>query len=186
MRRCRPRLGPRRRTRRLYRPSEIRAFRTNPSIVSPPTGAGITGSRTIACADVGRSRRRQPDHVQHQGGAVVGAAGVEGGRDQRAGGILGRGALAQDFGDALLAQKPMHPVAAQQKPVVHRHRLRGVIKAHLGLDPERAGERVRATSAILAHMVGRQAAQAVTAEPIGAGIPDMQQVGDAAAQHQAP
>ena len=44
--------------------------------------------------------------------------------------------------------------------------------------------RVRATRAILAHMVGGEACQTVAAQPIGAGIPDMEQVGDAAAEHQ--
>ena len=49
---------------------------------------------------------------------------------------------------------------------------------------QRAGERVRATRAILAHMVDREAGHAVAAQPVGARIPDVQQVGDAAAQHQ--
>ena len=135
-------------------------------------------------ADVGRSRRRQRDYIQNQGGAVVGAAGSERGRNQRTGGILGSGALAQDVGDALIRQKPVHAVAAQQEAVVQRHRLRGVVEAHFRLHSQRAVERVRATRAILAHMVCGEASQAIAAQPIGARIPDVQQVGDAAAQHQ--
>ena len=52
-------------------------------------------------ADIGGFRRRQLDHVEHQGRAVVGAAGIERGRDQRARRIVGRGALAQDVGDGV-------------------------------------------------------------------------------------
>ena len=51
--------------------------------------------------DFGRFRRRQLDHIDHHGRAVVGRAGIERGRDQRARGIFGRRALAQDVGDGL-------------------------------------------------------------------------------------
>ena len=135
-------------------------------------------------ADVGRSRSRQRDYIQNQSGAIVGAAGLERGRNQRAGGILGSGAFAQDVGDALFRQKPVHAVTAQQEAVVQRHRLRGIVEAHFRLHSQRTVERVRAASAVLAHMVGGEASHALAAQPIGAGIPDMQQVGDAAAQHQ--
>ena len=84
----------------------------------------------------------------------------------------------------LIRQKTVHAVTAQQETVVQRHRLRGVVEAHFRLHSQRAVERVRAARAILAHMVGGEASHAVAAQPIGARIPDMQQVGDAAAQHQ--
>ena len=79
----------------------------------------------------------------------------------------------------------MHAVAAQEKTVVQRHRLAGVIEPQLRLDAQRAGQDMRAAgSALLPHVIGGQAGQAVAAEAIGARIPDMQQVDDAAAQHQ--
>src|SRR6266851_3164211 len=86
----------------VYRPSEISAFRTNPSIVSPRSGTGITRSSRMA--------------------ALIYA--------------------------------------------------------------ERAGQRVRAAGAFLAHMVGREAGHAIAAQSVGPGIPDMQQVRDAAAQYE--
>ena len=67
----------------------------------------------------------------------------ERGRNQRAGGILGSGALAQDVGDGSRSrQKPVHAVAAQQEAVVQRHRLGRVVEPHFGLDAKRAGESV--------------------------------------------
>src|ERR1700720_2344055 len=114
---------------RLYRPSEIRAFRTNPSIVSPLSGTGITGNCRMA--------------------ALMSA--------EPASGILGRRAFAQDVGDALFRQRPVHTIAAQQETVVQRHRLRVVVEAHLRLHSERAGKRVRASGALPAHMVGGEA-----------------------------
>ena len=137
-----------------------------------------------AGADVGRFRRRQANHVEHQRGAVVGAAGIERGRHQRAGGVLGRDALAQDVGDALGRQEAVHAVAAEQEAVVLRHRLAGVVEPHLGLDAQRAGKDVRPAGAALPHMVDGQAGQAVAAQPVGAGVADMQHMRDAPAQHQ--
>ena len=76
------------------------------------------------------------------------------------------------------------PVAAQQEAVVQRQRLAGVIQPYLGLNTERTGQNVRPASAIVAHVVGGQTAEAVAAQPIGAGIADVQSVRDAAAEHQ--
>jgi hypothetical protein len=78
----------------------------------------------------------------------------------------------------------VHAIAAQQKAVVQRHRLRGVVQSHLCLHAQRAGERVRAAARFMAHMIDGQAGQPVAAEPVSARIPDMQQMGDPATQHQ--
>ncbi len=109
---------------------------------------------------------------------------MERSRHQRAGGILWGGAFAQDVGDAPFRQKTVHAVTAQQETVVQRHRLRCIVEAHFRLHPQRAVEHVRAASPVLAHMVCGEASHAIAAQPIGARIPDVQQVGDAAAQHQ--
>ena len=52
----------------------------------------------------------------------------------------------------------VHAVAAQQEAIVQRHRLGGVVEAHLRLDAERAVQHARAAGAGLAHMVGGEAA----------------------------
>ena len=82
------------------------------------------------------------------------------------------------------AQEAVHAVAAKQEAVVPRHRLGGVVEPHLGLDAERAVKDGRPAGARFAHVVDGQAVQAVAAQPIGAGVADMQHVRDAPAQHQ--
>ena len=144
----------------------------------------MIGSCSIAALTSVDPACRQRDDIEDERGGVVGAAGLERRRDQRAGGILGSRALAHDVGDGLFRQKPVHAVAAQQKTVMQGDRLGRVVQAHFGLDPERAGQNVRAGGAVLAHVVGGEAAEAVAAEAIGAGVPGVQEVGDAAAQHQ--
>ena len=67
---------------------------------------------------------------------------------------------------------------------MQRHRLGGVVEPDLGLDAERPVEDVRAAGAVLAYMVDGQAGEAVAAQPIGAGVADMQHMRDAPAQHQ--
>ena len=135
--------------------------------------------------DLGRFRRRQLDHVDHHGGAVVGRAGIERGGDQRTRGIFRRRALAQNVGDGLGPQIAVHAVAAQQEAVVQRHRLGGVVEPHFGLDAERAEQDVGAAGAggALAHMVGGEQRQAITAEPIGAAVTNMQHMRNPPAQH---
>ena len=81
-------------------------------------------------------------------------------------------------------QEAVHAVAAQEEAVVQRHRLGGIVEPHLGLDAERAGKDVRPTGAVVPHMIGGQAGEAVTAQPIGARVADVQHMGDAPAQHQ--
>ena len=44
-------------------------------------------------ADVGRNRGRQPDHVEHQSGAIIVAAGIERRGHERARRIIGSRAL---------------------------------------------------------------------------------------------
>ena len=78
----------------------------------------------------------------------------------------------------------MHAVAAQQETVVQRDRLSCIVETHFRLHSQRAVEGVRAASAVLAHMVGGEASHALATQPVGARIPDMKQVGGAAAQHQ--
>ena len=96
---------------------------TKPSIVSPPIGTGISGSCRMAApmsADsaVGSATTSSTSAVQLSVPPESSAA-----RDQRARGIARRRALAQDVGDALVGQEPVHAVAAQQEAVVQRHRL---------------------------------------------------------------
>ncbi len=129
-------------------------------------------------------RGRQVDNVDDKRRAIVGAAGLERGRDQRARGIVGRRARAQNVGDVIGRQIAVHAVAAQQKAIVQRHRLRGVVEPHLGLDAERAVENVRPAAATLAHMIDGQERQAVAAQPVGARIADMKHMRDAPAQDQ--
>ena len=81
-------------------------------------------------------------------------------------------------------ERAVHAVAAEQEAVVLRQRLAGVVQPHLGLDAERAGQDGRPAVAALPHMVGGQQRQAVAAQPIGAGVADMQHMRDAPAQHQ--
>ena len=76
----------------------------------------------------------------------------------------------------------MHAVAAQQKPIVQRDRLRPVVEARFRLGAERAGQHARPAGAAVAGMILGEAGEAVAPQPIGARIADMQQVGDAAAQ----
>ena len=105
-------------------------------------------------ADVGRDRRRQSDHVKNQRGAIVGAAGVEGGRHERAGGGLRSRPLAQGLADAVVGQDSVHPVAAQEKAVVQGDRLRCVVEARLRLDAERASKHARSPGPLLPRMIG--------------------------------
>jgi hypothetical protein len=135
-------------------------------------------------ADLSRFHRRQLDHVEHQGRAIVGAAGLQRGCHQRAGGILGGRALAENVSDGLGAEEAVHTVAAQKEAVVPRHRLGGIVQPQLCLDAERAGKDVRPTGAVVPHMIGAQAGEAVTAEAISARVADVKHVGDAPAQHQ--
>ena len=65
----------------------------------------------------------------------------------------------------------MHTVAAQKEAVVPRHRLGGIVQPQLRLDAERAGKDVRPTGAVVPHMIGGQAGEAVTAEAISARSP---------------
>ncbi len=67
---------------------------------------------------------------------------------------------------------------------MQRHRLGSVVEAHFRFDAERSVKGVRATRAAAAHMIGGKTGEAIPAQPVRARIPDMQQVGDAAAQHQ--
>ena len=135
-------------------------------------------------ADVGRSRRRQRDDVEHQRGAVVGAAGSSAAATSAL--AVSSGAERSRRMSAMLwsVRNPCTPSLHNRKRSCSATGWRGVVEAHFRLDAERAGQRVRAAGAFLAHMVGGQAGQAVAAQPIGAGIADMQQMGDAAAQHQ--
>jgi hypothetical protein len=127
----------------------------------------------------------QAHHVEHQRGAIVAAAGIERGRDQCASGIFGGNALAHDGGDELVREIAMDAVAAQQKAVVLCHRLTVVIEPHLRLDAQRASKDIRPAGATaVAYMIGRETAQVVAAQPVGAAVADMQHMGDAPAQHQ--
>ena len=134
-------------------------------------------------ADIVGARRRQRHHVQHERGAVVGAAGLERRIDQRSAGILGRRAYPQDVGDAFVHQRAMHPVGAQQEAIVQRHRMAGVVQAQLRLDAECASEH-RRIRPVLAHVVGGEAQQAIAAQPVGPRVADMQQMRETAAQDQ--
>ena len=111
-----------------------------PSIVSPLTGVGISGSCMIAPPTSAETAVGRATTSRHQGRAIVGAAGVERGRDERARGVVGSGALAQELGDALIGQEPVHAVAAQEEAVVQGDRLRRVVQPHLRLRAERARE----------------------------------------------
>ena len=134
-------------------------------------------------ADIIGARRRQCHDVQHERGAVVGAAGLERRLDQRSAGILGRRTHPQDVGDAFVHQRAMHAVGAQQEAIVQRDRMAGVIQAKFRFDAECAGEHRRIPTAV-AHVVGGQAQQAIAAQTVGARVADMQQMRETAAQHQ--
>ncbi len=159
-------------------------FTREPTHASRPKDARDQRQFCNVGADVGCFRRFQADHVEHQSGAVVGAAGIEGRLDQRARAIFGRDALAHDVGDGFRREIPVHAIAAEQEAVVLRHRLTGVVEPHLGLDAKRAGEDVRPAGTGRPNVVGGQQVQAIAAEPIGAGVADMQHMRDASAQHQ--
>ncbi len=133
-------------------------------------------------ADIGGGGRRQRHHVEDQRGAIIGAAGVEGGRDQRFGGVVGSGAVAQGLGDPLVGQEPVHAVAAQEKPVMQRDRLRRIVEARLALGAERARQHPRLARAAVTGMVLGETGETVAPQPIGAGIADVQEMGDPAAQ----
>ena len=77
----------------------------------------------------------------------------------------------------------MQAVAAEEKSVVERDRLRGIIEPYFGFDFERAVENVLAARRV-AHVVRRQTGETVAAEPIGAPIADVQHMHRAPAQHQ--
>ncbi len=136
-------------------------------------------------ADVGGFAGRQVDHVGNKRGAIVGRARLQRRRHQGARSVFRRRALAQNVGDVFGRQIGMNAVAAEQKAVVQRHRLGGVIEPQFGFDAERAIEDVRsAAAARLAQMIGGQEREPIVAQPIGARVADMNNVGDAAAQDQ--
>ena len=58
-----------------------------------------------------------------------------------------------------------------------------IVEPDFGLDAEGAGEDIGPAAGILAHVVGGHACESVTAQAIGARVADMQDMGDAAAQH---
>ena len=107
--------------RRLYRPSDSSTLRAKPSIVSPPSGTGISGSCIIAvpmsadCA-VGRSTTSNTKAVQlselPDSSAATTSARAVSARST---------ALTQDIGDRVGGKEPVYTVAAQQKAVVARH-----------------------------------------------------------------
>ena len=103
--------------------------------------------------------------------------------DQCAAGILGGRADTQDVGDGFVDQGAVHAVGAQQEAVVQRHRMAGVVQAQLRLDAQSAGQHGR-FAAVVAHVIGGQPRQAVAAQPVGAGVADMQQMREPAAQHE--
>ncbi len=105
---------------------------------------GDQGQLRNDLADIGRSGRRQPHHIQHQSGTIVGACVGERGRNQGPRGIVGRGAGAQHAGDVLVGQEAMKAVAAQQKAIVQGHRLGDVIAAGLPLPPPGRGTGIAA------------------------------------------
>jgi len=78
----------------------------------------------------------------------------------------------------------VHAVAAEQKAVMLRHDLAGVVEPHFGLDAHCAGEDVGPAGANLPHMVGGEASQTIAAQSIGARVADMQHMRDATAQHE--
>ena len=109
---------------------------------------------------------------------------VERGGDQRFGGVVGSGALAQKLGDAIVGHDAMHAVAAQEKPVVQRDRLRRIVEARFTLGAKRARQHARVAGAAVTGMILSETSETVAPQPIGAGIADVQEVGDPAAQHQ--
>ena len=134
--------------------------------------------------NIGRGGGRQRDHVHDQRGAIVGASRVERGRHQRACSVVRRRALAQSFGDGVVGQDPVHAVATQQETVVQSHRLGAIVEARVRFGAERAREHARVARSAFPGVILGETGQAVAPEPIGARVADVQQVGDAGAQHE--
>ncbi len=70
---------------------------------------------------------------------------------------------AQNVGDGLVRQEPVHTVAAQEKAVVPCHLMRRIVQPQLRLHAERAGKDARPAGAILPHVVAGQAGEAIAA-----------------------
>jgi hypothetical protein len=86
--------------------------------------------------------RRQVEHVEHQRRQVVGAAGIERRIDQGARGIFRRGAFAEQGLQAVVGQRAMHAVAADQDAVVLPKANGRVVEAGKILKTDGAIERV--------------------------------------------
>ena len=77
----------------------------------------------------------------------------------------------------------MHAVAAEQEAVMLRHWLARIVQPYLGLDAQRAQKDMRSAVAVLPHMVGGEAGQAIAAQPVSARVSDMNHMRDAPSQH---
>ena len=127
--------------------------------------------------------RRQPQQVDDQGRAVVVRLLRQCGGHQVTGGLLGCCALGEQGGDPFLAEHAVDAVGAEQVPVVGLGPLDGVVGPDLVLGLDRAGEDMLEPR--LADIVGGgQPLQAAVAQPVDAGVADMDEVSVAAAQDQ--
>ena len=111
------------------------ALSAKPSIVSPTAGVGISGSCMIAPptsaeAAVGSATTSRTSAVQLSALPESSAAATSALR-----GVVGSGALAQELGDAIVGHDAVHAVAAQEKPVVQRDRLRRIVEARFRSAP---------------------------------------------------
>ena len=117
-------------------------------------------------------RRWQVHDVKHQRGDVVAAAGGERRVDQGMCQLLRRRALAQQLLDTVIGERAMDAVAAEQEPVVLPQADGCVVEAGELLEADGAVEQMGEVAAP-GDMVLGQPLQASLAQPVGAGVADM-------------
>jgi hypothetical protein len=121
------------------------------------------------------------ENVDHHCGRIVIASCSECCGDDALGVSGGRGACAEQIGDAPVRQHAMHAVTAQQEAIVRAHRLDGMIEAHRGLDADRAIQDVRHVGTTQRMILGEPREFAL-AQSIGAAVTDVQDMRGAAAK----
>ena len=179
----RPRPRPARRTGGCSGRPRRSAFSTKPSMVSPPRGTGISGSCMMAAPISADSRRRQrrprraPARCNYRCCRRRARPQPARGRCRRE-----RSARARCRRCVSSVRNAVHAVAAQQKAVMQRDRLAGIVQPHLASRRRARGSAVRRPAPPSRGMVVGQTGETVAPQPIGAGIADMQQMGDPAAQ----
>ena len=128
-------------------------------------------------------RRRQADHVHHQGRDVVLTAGVQGRGHQALRRLLGRCAFVQYRLYARVHQYAVQSITAQEKPVVGFEPVGGVVGAHVRLQAHGTQQHVLQVRMMVGVIFG-QPLQAMLAQAVHARIAHMHDVRLASAQHQ--